>query len=260
MPVSGNHGRSSADTPPSGTGNLVPSTTPQQSTLKFVAPSSAPIKKTPDITDIIGEGVKEGRSEGVRERGSEGVKENGIDSASQITNLIPQTDNLTPQTDNFISQADNFISQTDNLTSSPPHSLTPSLPHSLTSSLLHSFTPSLSADFSTHWQTMFHQIFASVPTIYIPLKETLPQIENKKIKVSVKNEIQKEHFEAKTREVLAYLRTHFDEQIEDIIVETNEQFETKKIIYDVKDKLQNFKEQNIEFDDFVQILDLKIKD
>ena len=60
--------------------------------------------------------------------------------------------------------------------------------------------------------------------------------------------------------MLAYLRTHFDEKIEDIVVKTNEQLETKKIIYDVKDKLQNFKEQNPEFDDFIQILDLKIKE
>jgi precorrin-2 methylase len=107
---------------------------------------------------------------------------------------------------------------------------------------------------------MFNQIFASVPTIYYPLKETVPQIENNIIKVIVKNEIQKEHFETKTREVLEYLRTHFDEKIEDIQVETNEKIKKKKIIYDVKDKLQNFKEQNEEFEDFLHILELKIKD
>jgi hypothetical protein len=78
--------------------------------------------------------------------------------------------------------------------------------------------------------------------------------------VVVKNDIQKEHFESKTREVLAFLRTNYDEQIEDIRVETNEKLETKKIIYDIKDKLQNFKEQNEEFEDFLHILDLKIKD
>jgi hypothetical protein len=111
-----------------------------------------------------------------------------------------------------------------------------------------------------HWHTMFQQVFASVPTIYYPLKETLPQIENNIIKVTVKNDIQKEHFEAKKREVLEYLRTHCDEKIEDVEVTTNEKMETKKIIYDVKDKLQNFKEQNEEFEDFLQILDLKIKD
>ena len=114
--------------------------------------------------------------------------------------------------------------------------------------------------FSDHWRTMFEQVFAAVPTIYFSLKETCPELENNIIKVMVKNDIQKEHFEAKTREVLAFLRTHYDEKIEDVVVETNELLETKKIIYDIKDKLQNFKEQNEEFEDFMQILDLKIKD
>ena len=114
-------------------------------------------------------------------------------------------------------------------------------------------------NFQEQWRVMFEQIFASVPTIYFPLKESLPKIENNIITVDVKNEIQKEHFEAKAREVLEFLRTHYDEKIEDIVVETNEQLETKKIIYDIKDKLQNFKEQNDEFEEFLQVLDLKIK-
>ena len=121
-------------------------------------------------------------------------------------------------------------------------------------------TETENVDFPTHWHTMLTQVFASIPIIYYSLKETLPEIKNNIIHVVVKNTLQKEHFEAKTREVLAFLRTHFDEKIENVIVEANEQLETKKIIYDVKDKLQNFKEQNIEFDDFIQILDLKIKD
>ena len=116
------------------------------------------------------------------------------------------------------------------------------------------------ANFPEHWHAMFEKVFASVPTVFFTLKENVPEIENNIIKFVVKNKIQKEHFEAKTREALEYLRTHFDEQIEDIVVETNEQLETKKIIYDVKDKLQNFKEQNEEFEDFIQILELKIKD
>jgi hypothetical protein len=119
---------------------------------------------------------------------------------------------------------------------------------------------SLYENFNESWRTMFNQVFASVPTIYIPFKESLPEIENNIIKVTVLNDVQKEHFEAKTREVLEFLRSNFDEQIEDIVVKTNEQLETKKIIYDVREKLQNFKEQNPDIDDFIQILELKIKD
>jgi len=107
---------------------------------------------------------------------------------------------------------------------------------------------------------MFELVFTTVPTIYYPLKNNVPEIDNNIINLTVKNEIQKEHFEAKKREVLEYLRTHFSEQIEDVVVGANEQMDTKKIIYDIKDKLQNFKEQNVEFDDFLQILDLKIKE
>ena len=174
-------------------------------------PTSAPIKKTPTITDIT-----EVRGEKYEVSGDVGASftlaqsENGAD-----THLTPQTSHLKPQT---------------------------------------------SSDFTTHWREIFQQVFAAIPIIYHPLKDSLPKIENNIIKVTAKNDIQKEHFENKTREILEYLRTHYDEKIEDIVVETNETMETKKIIYDDRDKLLNFKEQNEEFDEFIQILDLKIKD
>jgi len=189
--------------------NLVPSTTPQQSARGFVSPTSMPIRKTPDITDIIGErGAVSG--------------ENSFEFQVSSSEDKPETQNPKP--------------------------------------VIQNPKPETQNNFNESWRTMFNHVFASVPTIYIPLKESLPEIENNIIKVIVKNDIQKEHFEAKTREVLEFLRTHFDEKIEDVIVETNEQLETKKIIYDVKEKLQNFKEQNPEIEDFMQILDLKIKD
>ena len=189
------------------------STTPQQSTRGFVAPSAAPVKKTPDITDIIGERRKEKGEEEIsriaEEEKRERRKEEGI------------------------------IDETINLRES---------------------VSSACKSFPEIWQAMFELVFTTVPTIYYPLKNNVPEIDNNIINLTVKNEIQKEHFEAKKREVLEYLRTHFSEQIEDVVVGANEQMDTKKIIYDIKDKLQNFKEQNVEFDDFLQILDLKIKE
>ena len=116
------------------------------------------------------------------------------------------------------------------------------------------------SDFASQWQSMFTKIYSSVPTIYIPFKDSLPEIENNTISFVVKNEIQKEHFEAKKREAVEFLHNNYNLHVNDIIVETNERLETKKIIYDVKDKMQNFMENNDEFDDFVQILDIKIKD
>jgi hypothetical protein len=199
-----------------------------------VAPSSVPVRKTPDITDIVGE--KGEKEKGEREKGE---KEKGEDvMIPSATETVSQPNEPQPNIENTITSSSNHL-----ITSSSNHLITPSSNH-----------------FPTHWQTMFDQVFASVPIIYIPLKESLPEVENNIVKVVVKNDIQKEHFETKTREVLEYLRTHYDEQIENVVVETNELLETKKIIYDTKDKLQNFKEQNEEFEDFLQILDLKIKE
>jgi len=266
MQASGNHGRNSDEPSPTGIGNLVPSTTPQQSTRGFVAPSSMSIKKTPDITDIIGENGKQKEES----RKEEGEKEKGEEKQNVRTpNFVPNDeDDTTKQKAESNTGTQNLMSNEQQVIASQYYNdekkgegrenakeISPSKFEGMPEG-----RGSLYENFSTQWHTMFERIFISVPTIYIPLKETLPKIENNIIKVSVKNEVQKEHFEAKIRDVLEFLRTYFNEQIEDIIVEANEQLETKKIIYDVKDKLQNFKEQNTEFEDFLQILDLKIKD
>jgi len=218
--MSGNHGRSSTDPAPVGIGHLTPSTTPLQSAREFVAPASVPVKKTPDITDIIE----------VRKTTEVEPQPNGEQKYLLLSKEKVADDGL-PTTDRRGEMAEEKVAD-----------------------------DGLTTDFPSHWHAMFEQIFSSIPIIYYPLKESLPEIHNNIIKVLVKNEIQKEHFEAKIRDVLGFLRTHFNEKIEDIVVETNEQFETKKIIYDIKDKLQNFKEQNEEFEEFLQILDLKIKD
>ena len=206
------------------------STTPQQSTRGFVAPSTAPVKKTPDITDIIGE------------------KNNTLNPYSQKAPLVGAEEQKSRK-----AEEENTLQ---------PHFQEETSVDDINNNLRKSVSSASSAcqNFPETWQKMFELVFASVPTIYFPLKNSIPEIDNNIINLTVKNEIQKEHFEAKKREVLEYLRTHFSEQIEDIIVRANEQMETKKIIYDVKDKLQNFKEQNVEFDDFVQILNLTIKE
>jgi len=216
MQTSGNHGRSNDEPPPTGIGNLVPSTTPQQSTRGFVAPSFIPIKKTPDITEIIGEERKE--------------NDNSLNPDFQKAPLIAEEQNLCESVESV-------------------------------SSVCEKNSPEIKSNFSESWSEMFEQVFRAVPTIYLALKDTLPEIENNIIKVTVTNTPQKEHFEAKTREVLEFLRTHFDEKIEDVVVEANEMLEMKKvIIYDSKEKLQNLKDQNPEIEDFLQISELKMKD
>jgi hypothetical protein len=196
-----------------------------------VAPVAASIKKTPDISDITGERAavhEENGRKGEEEKVRKGEEEKGRKGEEEKGEETGKKENLSREKGEETGKKENLSRE----------------------------KGVLSAE---QWGAMFEKVFASVPTIYIPLKEILPEIDNNIIKVVVKNEIQKEHFEAKTREVLAFLRTHYDEHIEEIIVETNESLETKKIIYDDKDKLQNFKEQNEEFEDFVQILELAIK-
>jgi len=220
----------------------VPSVTPQQSTRGFVAPSSAPIKKTPDISDVIGaEEQKSRRAE----------KENTLNPYSQKAPLVAaQQNTLNPD----LIKAPLVAKGDEEEINSPSN--VEGVPEERGS--LQEITPQ--RNFPEIWRAMFEHVFASVPTIYYPLKETLPEIENSIIKIIVKNDVQKEHFEAKIRDVLEFLKNRYPEHVENIIVETNEKLETKKIIYDVKDKLQNFKEQNVEFDEFLQILDLKIKE
>jgi hypothetical protein len=233
-----------------------------------VAPATASIKKTPDITDIIGEkGEREKGEEGEGAKGRKGEEENDemirrLDDEMINNNGEQSSNHHIPTSSNHLipTSSNHHIPTSSNhhIPTSSNHHIPTSSNHLIPTSSNHLTTPVAPA-FSDSWRAMFEQVFAAVPTIYIPLKELLPEVENNVIKVVVKNEIQKEHFEAKTRDVLAFFRTHYDEKIEDIVVETNENLETKKIIYDDKDKLQNFKEQNEEFEDFVQILELTIK-
>jgi hypothetical protein len=116
------------------------------------------------------------------------------------------------------------------------------------------------SEFSTLWNTMLTAVFQSIPTIYYPLKNIIPELKDNTIHLLVVNTIQKEHFENKKREVLEYLNQHAPNIIEDIIVTADEKAETKKIIYTQEDKYQNFTEQNSNFQEFLQILNLKIID
>ena len=110
------------------------------------------------------------------------------------------------------------------------------------------------------WNAMLENVFAKIRTILYPLKNHPPTIKDKILYVKVKGAIQEEHFNSKKREVLAYWRNNVDEQIEDLIVETDETLEAPKMIYDNNDKLNHFKEENVEFGEFLNILNLKIKD
>ena len=113
-------------------------------------------------------------------------------------------------------------------------------------------------NFSDHWKTLFELIFKDEPIIFFSFNGVIPQLSNNNVIIELKNDIQKEHFECHTREVLEYLRNNYCEQIEDIIINISDKAESKKIIIDAADKMKNFMEINSEFGDFLEILDLKM--
>lgn len=114
--------------------------------------------------------------------------------------------------------------------------------------------------FAILWSDLFESIFKNIPTIYFPLKEYVPTIKNNNIEINLKNELQKEHFEPKVREILAFFRSQFMEELEDVVIHVDETFTPRKVIYDTTDKMKNLSEQNPNFEDFTSILELRVKE
>lgn len=199
-----------------------------------------PIKKTPPIADIIEEIVK---------KEPEGTP---IESKTIIETKDPIE---TVEIKQEVEEKSKLIQD---LTPSDPVEIQDSI---VQNEVLTTENSEISKeDFATHWKTLFDAIFSHTPTIYYPLKGYVPKLKGNLIYIDLKNEIQKEHFEPKIREVLSYLRTHFNESIEDVLVNVDETIVTKKIIYDTIDKMKNLNEQNANFEEFSSILDLKVKE
>lgn len=207
---------------------------PQQSQKAFISPSGVPIKKTPSIADIVED--KEIKEVQVKIKREEVVK-----TVQPITEIVIVSEEIP------ISETDENVSIEEedeeliNAEVSSPQELDLS-------------------QFPKYWNEMFETVFKDIPTIYYPLKEYVPTIQDNIIEINLKNDLQKDHFDPKIREVLAYLRTNFNEAIEDIIVQVDESIVTRKVIYDTADKMKNLTEQNPSFEDFNAILDLRVKE
>ena len=204
-------------------GVVLPSSAPQQSERSFISPSSVPIKKTPRIDDLLVDKPLPVKHDTLHSS-EETVEKQNVESAKE-----------TVEKQNVESSVETVEKQ------------------NVESKIQNTELPQL-------WNMMLQSVFQSIPTIYYPLKDIVPQVKDNVIYLVVKNAIQKEHFENKRREVFEYLNQHASFKVEDIIITVDELVETKKIIYDQDDKIKNFTEQNPEFQDFLQILDLKIKD
>ena len=107
---------------------------------------------------------------------------------------------------------------------------------------------------------MLDLIFAKVPTILFPLKDKTPILKDNILITKVKNNIQSEHFEYKKRDVLAYFRNNFDPKIDDITVVIDTHMDSKKIIYDTKDKIEFLQNKNPQISNFIDILNLTVKE
>lgn len=224
--MSGNHGRNSQQ-PPSGELNTIQVTIPQQSAKPFVAPSGFPIKKSPPIADIVDDKIFENKE------------------------LIPVVTEDKP----IISENNDVIipEQSEDVSAVEDESL----------SNITQIDEEKEIDlnqFAIVWNQLFEEIFSHIPTIYFPLKGIVPEVKERLIQVKLKNELQKEHFEPKVRDILAYLRTNLNDHFDDINIHVDETYVARKIIYDSADKLKNLSEQNPNFDQFKSILDLKIKE
>jgi len=207
---------------------------PQQSQKAFISPSGVPIKKTPSIADIVED--KEIKEVQVKIKREEVVK-----TVQPIPEIVIVSEEIP------ISETDENVSIEEedeeliNAEVSSPQELDLS-------------------QFPKYWNEMFETVFKDIPTIYYPLKEYVPTIQDNIIEINLKNDLQKDHFDPKIREVLAYLRTNFNEAIEDIIVQVDESIVTRKVIYDTADKMKNLTEQNPSFEYFNAILDLRVKE
>lgn len=246
--LSGNHGRDNTNPAPGGVPQL--STGPVQSNRPFIAPNAS-VRRTPSISDITKEIFSEPKTE---------------ETPKQVEN-VPQTPPvpapLTPAPEPEPAPAVAPAFPVEEPAPAQPQTETQPAPQQPepeeTPAVVAESTPlSEPKSFEEEWHKMFDKVFKDIPTLYYPYKEYTPELKENMIHMTVTNEIQKDGFEAKKRDILENLRNNFSNEIEDLLIVTNENFVAKKIIYDNKDKLENFAEENPNFTEFVSILNLNM--
>lgn len=112
----------------------------------------------------------------------------------------------------------------------------------------------------TAWFAMLETIFAADPLVLYPLKQHLPLIEDNVLNIRVNNSMQVERLKQKKELVLQFMQTQYDANLQEVKPLLDAKLEAQKAIFDNKDKLQHFHEENSEFGEFINILNLIIKD
>jgi len=121
-------------------------------------------------------------------------------------------------------------------------------------------TPTEPEDFATCWNQLFTELFSNNFLIYYNLKDETPEYQDDTIRITVKNDIQREEFDSRRKSILEYWRNHFKLNVDDLEIIVNEQKAEKKVIINSEDKMNNMMEQNPQLKDFLSILQFRIKD
>lgn len=228
-------------------------TGPTQSSRPFIAPSTT-VRRTPSISDIttdlfapkLVEPTTNTQSTSTKPAETQVVAATPVDEPERVVETPSESaDVQTPKTQ---PEPDKMPMESAEIVASEPEPITPVVPENVDSES--------SSDFAEKWHEMFEQVFVNIPSIYFPYREYTPELKDNIIHFKVNNEIQKENIETQKRDILEFLRNHFDNAIEDLVITSDQTFIPKKIIYDQKDKFENFAEENPNFVDFVKILNL----
>lgn len=228
-------------------------TGPTQSSRPFIAPSTT-VRRTPSISDITTdlfapkpvEPTTNTQSTSTKPAETQVVAAAPVDEPERVAETPSesadvQTPKTQPEPDTMPMESAEVVASE----SEPTASVEPAIVQSESVS-----------DFAEKWHEMFEQVFVNIPSIYFPYREYTPELKDNIIHFKVNNEIQKENIEIQKRDILEFLRNHFDHAIEDLVITSDQTFIPKKIIYDQKDKFENFAEENPNFVDFVKILNL----
>ena len=204
------------------------STTPQISTKSFLNPGTPPIPELPSIRGVMG-GARVAPPESEPSASSAGSA-----TAPTVPETLPAEENPAPAVE--IPTVETPVTETVATEEAVPE------------------------DFATCWHQLFSELFGNNFLIYYNMKDETPEYQDDIIRITVKNDIQKEEFDSRRKSILEYWRNHFKLNVDDLDIIVDEQKTEKKVIINAEDKLNNMMEQNPQLKDFLSILQFRIKD
>ena len=274
MPLSsGNHGGDKKIDIPA---EMAP-TIPKQSQNVFVAPDAI-LKNSPSIKDLIKEPVPQTSSLAASSENK--TNEEGNTHTTETKQPENQNREDTPTTDNAVEVSIQDSDAPSNEAETTPEPITSPAPTPQAEELpetednpaqqstenepvppattpIENASPLSNEDFLTVWNNMVEVVFNKVPTLYSSLKHSALTHKDHTIYLTFKNDQQENDFNIKKIEALRVLR-EADNTINDIVTKVDHQLATKKYIIDDTDKMQELRRQNVDIDDFLTTLNLRV--